>query len=695
MLDTFPWLPGKSQQSTPLDHIWQPLDIGPTRVKHRIMYTAQTLLYGEDHILSDRHIAFYRERAMGGAALMITEQQAGHPISKGSFYGGCTAHDKRAVPQYARLADAVHEFGARQFVQLFGAGVHDKGTTIFDEWHPLWAASRVTSILHREVPMVMDHNHIGEIADAFGESALNVKTAGLDGVELHGAHAYLIGQFLSPAYNKRDDAYGGSVGNRCRFPLQLAEAVRRKVDGDITVGIRLSYDEFLGDAGLTGEQTEEIVEVLLASGLFDYFSISCGGYHDFRKTVAPMHVPQAFLADAGKRVKGVVGNRAKVFLIGRILDPDVADRLIAEGATDMVGMTRAQLADPFLVQKVREGRQEDVIRCIGANICLAHLFDQKRVPCVMNPAAGRERVLGAGTLRVVARQARKRIAVVGGGPAGMRYAGTAAERGHDVILFEQAERLGGHINLIKELPTRAGWQDAIANLQHRLARFDVDVRLQTALGADSLAELAAPDVVVCATGSLYVKTGVYCAHRPEREHIPGAELESVYDVASATALALSDGRALGDDVLIYDETGDYLPLGLAEVLAAVGVNVEVVSPHFSVGQEVIRTLDWNWIAPRLLEADVRLTAQHTIESISDDSVQILNVFGGSPTERGVTSVILALPRVPNDGLHRDLTAAFSTLETPPREIRLLGDALAPRSLEAIIYEAETSAREIA
>lgn len=157
------------------------------------MYTAQTILYGEDHILSDRHIAFYRERAKGGVGLMITEQQAGHPIWKGSFYPGCTAHDKRAVPQYAKLADAVHEFGAKQFVQLFGSGVHDKGTTVFDEWHPLWAPSRVTSVVHREVPMVMGQEEIDDTVKAFGESALNVKTAALDGVEIHAAHSYLLG----------------------------------------------------------------------------------------------------------------------------------------------------------------------------------------------------------------------------------------------------------------------------------------------------------------------------------------------------------------------------------------------------------------------------------------------------------------------------------------------------------------------
>jgi 2,4-dienoyl-CoA reductase-like NADH-dependent reductase (Old Yellow Enzyme family) len=676
-----------------LEHVWQPLDIGPTRVRNRVMYTAQTILYGEEHLLSDRHVAFYRERAQGGVALMITEQQAGHPISKGSFYAGCTAHDKRAVPQYAKLAEAVHEFGAKQFVQLFGAGVHDKGTTIYDEWHPLWAPSRITSVVHREVPMVMRQAEIDDTVKAFGESALNVKTAGLDGVEIHAAHSYLLGQFLSPAYNKRDDRYGGSIANRCRIVVEIAESVRRQVGGDITVGVRLSYDEFIGEAGITGEQTDQMVQVLLDSGLFDYFSISCGGYHTLYRTVSPMQVPQGFMEQAGRRVKGIVGDRAKVFLVGRILDVDVADRLIAGGATDMAAMTRAQLADPFLVKKAQEGRQQDIVRCIGANVCLAHAFDQKRVPCVMNPAMGRERRLGAGTLRRVGPAQARKVVVVGGGPAGMRHAGTAAERGHDVVLLEGSDQLGGHVNLVKQLPTRAGWQDAIANLRRPLVRFGVDVRTGIEVTPAELAALEA-DVVVCATGSRHVKTGVYSAYRPDRDHIAGAELASVHDVTSATELALADPRGLGDAVLIYDELGEYLPLGLAEILSAAGVRVEIVTPHMAVGEEVVRTQDWFWIAPRLLANDVTLTAQHIVEAIADGTVTLGSIFGGPPRERAVSSVVLALPRVPRDELHRELHRAGRKPGEGAPTLHLLGDALAPRRLEAVIYEAETLAREL-
>jgi len=678
-------------KSSTLEHLWQPLEIGPTRVKHRVMYTSQSLGYGEDNILSDRHIAFYRERAMGGTALLMTEQQAAHPIAKGIFQQGCTAHDKRAIPQFAKLAEAVHEFGAKQFVQLYAPGVFDSGTTIFDEWHPLWAVSRATSGAHREVPMVVGKAEIDDLAKAFGESAQNVMVSGLDGVEIHAAHGLMLGQFLSRAYNKRDDAYGGSLRNRCRFVIELAESVRRKVGGDITVGVRLSWDEYLGDAGITPEETLQVIEILLDSGLFDYFSISTGGPGSFHHTVVPMHVPQAYLADAGKQVKALVGERAKVFLVGRILDPDVADSLVANRATDMVGMTRAQLADPFLVKKAQEGRIKDIVRCVNANVCEANLTEQKKVPCVLNPAAGREQRLGEGTLRRVDEAEKKRVLVVGGGPAGMRHAGTLAERGHDVVLFEKSGQLGGHLNLIKRLPTREGWETAIHSLQRPLERFGVDVRLESGMTLEDLVDLDA-DNIVCATGSHHVKTGVYSPHRRERNHVPGAESDSVYDVATALGLALTDPQVFGPRVLIYDETGEYLPLGLAEVLAGAGVEVEVMTPHSMIGEHIALTMDLEWIAPRLVQSGVKWTTLHAIESISGDAVEVYCVYGGPAVHRETTSVVMALSRVPDDSLYTALSSAREG-GTPLAPACLLGDALAPRQLEAVIYEAEIYARK--
>jgi 2,4-dienoyl-CoA reductase-like NADH-dependent reductase (Old Yellow Enzyme family) len=667
-----------------LEHVWQPLDIGPTRVRNRIMVTAQTLLYGRDHILSDRHIAFYRERAKGGAALLVTEQQAAHRLSKGSFHAGCTVWEERAIPQLEKLADAVHEHGAKQFVQLFGCGVHDKGTTIFDEWHPLWGVSRAPSIVHREVPLVMGREEIDDVVRGFGVSAKNVEVSGLDGVEIHGAHGYLVGQFLSRAYNFRTDEYGGSTANRCRFALEIAAEIRRRVGDAITVGIRLTFDEFIGAAGITPDEAEEQLELLAASGLFDYFSVTGGAYHSFATICMPMHAEEGYMTSFGKRAKDVVGDRGRVFVVGRIVDIRMAEQIVGDGWADMVAMTRAHLADPFLVAKTRSGHDEEIVRCIGANVCVSRAVDQQEVACVMNPVAGREAYWGDGSLVRADRNAR-RIVVVGGGPSGMRAAGVAATRGHEVILVEAEEELGGHLNVLKRLPTRGLWQRGIDNLVAPLTAHAVEIRLGLVATPVTLAALE-PATIICATGASWDRTGL-TPLRPDREAIPGWDQENVVDIGLAARRAIDDPLCLGRHVLIGDESGTYLPLGLAELLADAGVSVEIVTPNLFIGEETLKTGDMYFVLPRLTRKGVRLTTQTMIERISGTSATLVGIWGGAPEERLVETVVVSTYRTPDNHLFSELNPRFP-------DVRRLGDAVAPRRVEAVVYEAEKLGREL-
>lgn len=669
-----------------LIHVWTPLTIGTTTVKHRIMVTGHTQLYGKDETISDRHIAYYRERAKGGAALLTLEQQAVHPAGM-NYHAGCIAWDPHVIPQYAKLAEAVHEFGCKQFVQLFASGAQGKGTMYIDRWRPLWAASRIPSAIYNETPLVMEQVHVDQIVTHFGLSARNAKTAGMDGVEIHAAHSQLVGEFLSPAFNKRTDRYGGSVRNRCQIVIEIGKEIRRQVGSDYTVGVRLSFDEFLGDCGITPEQTEEQLDILAASGLFDFFNISGGGYHALHVAVAPMgSVAEGFMVPFGKRAKAVVGNRAKVFIVGRILDVRMAEQILADGAADMVAMTRAHMADPFIVTKSREGREDEVTRCIGANVCVSRLIDNVDVTCVLNPSMGRERQWGDGTLQAVTPEERRKIAIVGGGPAGLKCAAIAAKRGHTVTLYEQAHELGGHLNLLKQLPTRQGWQGAIDNLTRPLVKAGVDVRLGTTITTALLLQ-EKPDVIVCATGSSYDRTG-YSPYRPERESIPGVAQKHVLDVATATRQALADPQSLGKRVLIVDETDAYLALGLAEVLARAGIQVEVVTPHLFVGEDTLKTLEMPHLFPRLKAAGVRLTAQQFVEKIEANGVEVYDIWGGERRTIDVDTVVLAMMRSPNDALFQDIRQNFK------KELYRIGDAVAPRKLEAVIYEGEKLGREI-
>jgi 2,4-dienoyl-CoA reductase-like NADH-dependent reductase (Old Yellow Enzyme family) len=667
-----------------LDILWSELDIGPVRVKHRVMATAHSLAFADDHILSDRHVEYYRERARGGIALLVTEQHAAHPLSLGSFYHCCTAHDRRVIPQFAKLADAVHEHGARQFVQLMVTGVQDKGA-MMTEWHPLWGASRVPSYLHNEVPVTMGQAEIDSIVEGYVQSARNVWVGGLDGVEIHGAHSYLVAQFLSPFYNRRSDAYGGTPIKRCRLALEVAEAMREATNGEIAIGIRLSYEEFMGDRGITAEDTDEQLDHMAASGLFDFFDISAGSYNTLHLAVPTMEVDEAWLLPYGQRAKRIVAGRAKVFLVGRIRTVERAAHVLREEGADMAAMTRAHIADPALVEKAQQGRTDEIVRCINANECLLRNFKQLDVACLVNPVTGREAKWGRGKLASVNGDRRKRVVVVGGGPAGLRFAGAAARRGHDVLLLEAEDELGGHVNLIKRLPNRGTWQDAIDGLRVALekagARYELGIEA-TVAGVES----REPDVVVCATGATWNRDG-FSSYRWDRDALPGANGENVVDLASAVRQALDDPGALGGDVLILDDTGEYLPIGLADLISQQGVAVEIVTRKASVGEEVIGAFEAPFVYPRLLGNGVRFSPQQFVEQIDGREVELYGVWGGPHRTVEVDTVVLSMYRTPRDGLAQELRGRVD-------DVRVIGDALAPRRTIEVIYEGEKFGREL-
>ncbi|NNL86032.1 MAG: FAD-dependent oxidoreductase [Myxococcales bacterium] len=664
---------------------FRPIELGGVEIPHRLFITGHTQLYGEGGFLSQRHVDYYRERAKGGAALLILEQQAAHPSGR-NYLRGCVAYDEGAIPMYEALGEAVHAHGAKQFVQLFGCGAQGSGTQYIDDWRPLWAASRLPSAFTGEIPVAMEADHIEELVKSFAKSARNVQRAGLDGVEIHAAHSQLLGEFLSPAFNKRSDGYGGSLRNRCRIVLETGEAIRKEVGSGFPLGIRLSFDEYLGDAGITAEQCEEQIEIFSASGLFDFFDISGGGYHALHIAVAPMgtNLPEGFLADSAKRVKAVAGDRAKVMVVGRVLDLETAERILADDAADMVALTRANMADAHVIAKSAAGNERDVVRCIGANVCIARLIENREVTCFQNPSMGREAELGKGTLRKAS--PRKKLVVAGGGPAGMRFAGVAAARGHDVTLFEASDHLGGRLAELSRLPTRGAWQRAIENLHRPLEREGVRIVLDKRLHADS-DELADADEVICATGSRWDATG-YSPYRPERASIPGYDLGFVIDAGTAVERATASAGALGRRVLIVDETGEYLPVGLAELLVGQGCDVEILTPRPQVGADTQRTLDMPHVFPRLAQAGVEMTALHFVERFEANCAEVYNVWGGPSQRReGLDTVVLAMTRTPEADF-------FAEISKRGRSALRVGDVVAPRKIEAIVYEAERLGRSV-
>lgn len=666
-----------------LSKVWEPLAIGSTTVSHRIMATGHTQLYGQNENLTDRHIAYYRERARGGAALLVLEQQAVHPAGM-AYHAGCLAAEEKAIPMYRRLADAVHEHGTKQFVQLFACGTQGKGTLHIDRWHPLWAASATPSIIYNEMPLVMEQEQIDEIVRGFGVAARNCRETGLDGVEIHGAHNQLVGEFLSPHFNRRDDEYGGTLEKRCRLAIEVGREIRRVAGADYTVGLRLSWDEYLGPCGTQGPQSEQQIEILAATGLFDFFNISAGGYHTLHIAVAPMEAtPPAFMEPFAAKAKEIVGDRARIFQVGRITDLETAERLLAAGATDMVALTRQQIADPFTVKKTREGRAHEITRCAGINFCVERLVDNREVTCAINPSAGREEAWGEGSL--VPAASPKQVLVVGAGPAGLRFAGTAAARGHRVRVVDREQELGGNWNTLRKLPSRKGWAIAIDNL----ARFCANGGVTVELGVEATPEWVQAQgaaVVVVATGAHWERSGESPA-RPDRERIPGIESPAVLDAGTAVQRALADPKSLGSRVLIVDDGAGYVPFGLAELLADAGAAVEVISPQLLLGEDLLKSLDLPHVFPRIVAKGVRLSPQTFVDRIDGTLVTYGSIWGGPRSIADFDSVVIAMHKAPDAGL-------YFALRGKVPELHRIGDCVAPRKAAAVVYEGEQLGRQI-
>ena len=676
-----------------LSRVWEPLELGHLTLKNRILQPAHSSQHGDprEQIFSARQIAYYRERAKGGVALGITETVAAARSAVGSFYNIVDVFNERCIPSMAALADAVHEYDAHMFVQLASMGVHDRGRMFIDQHKPIWGASRIPSLVHNEIPLVMGPKEITELVHDFGHSAANVKQAGLDGVEIHAAHSYGLGQFMSPTYNKRNDAYGGSPTKRCKIVIEVAEQVREQVGDDIVVGTRLSWDEFLGpEGGITPEQSEEQLEVLVATGLFDFFNITAGGYHTIHLAVTSMMDAAAdgWLAPYSKRAKEIVAGRAKVFVVGKIRDLYTAERILADGSADMIAIARQLLTDPFTVKKTQEGREHEIILCNRCNECAGRLFEHRELVCALNPVSGREAYWGDGSLQRVTSAECKRIVVVGGGPAGMKLAAVAAKRGHAVTLIERRAHLGGHLRLYERMPGMTDWSIAIDNLEREVANVGVDLRLDTEAGVGTLREAGA-DVVVIATGASYERTG-QSLYRPERDAIPGAELPHVFDLGTAAAQALEDPATFGKRVLILDETGAHLPFALAELLAQAGTDVEIMSPRMYAGERLYRNLDMLSLFPRLKQLGIRITHQTFVEAIRAREVDVYDIWAGAgalETRTDIDSVVLSILRAPDDALYHSAEQAFSNVER-------IGDVVAPREIAAALVDGETLGRAI-
>ncbi|MBI2912941.1 MAG: FAD-dependent oxidoreductase [Chloroflexi bacterium] len=667
--------------------LFTPLRIGTTTVPNRILQTSHAKMFedfvraegpeGSYALPSERSALYHAERAKGGAGLITMEYHMVHPTSTGGIPYLAHAYRKEIVPRYRMVADMVHGqgTGTKIFGQICHVGMHTAGDQI-DVLHEVWAPSAIPGLSRSGIPKVMEKADIREVVQGYARSAENVRDGGLDGVEIHAAHSYLLGQFLSLISNKRSDEYGGSLENRCRLAVEVIEAVRAAVGPDYPLGIRISADEF-APGGLAIQESAEIAKAFAATGKLDWINVSAGAYWSLAPIiVAPMAFPPGFIVNLAAAIKQAVD--LPVFCVGRITDPLHAEKVLADNQADMVGMTRALLSDPELPLKAREGRLDDIRHCTGCMYCVGRLYVNQPIACIHNPAAGRESWLGIGTLKPAERP--KRVSVVGGGPAGLKAAEIAARRGHSVTLFERSSELGGQVRLAARAPTRADIEEVVRHLIVQCGKLGVELKTGVEVRAGDLLGDAA-DAVVAATGCRPKRT-FFSPLRLQEVAVPGADGPNVL-----TAWDVLEGAATGDRVVVVDQDGHWRAAGTAEFLADRGKQVTVVTSFPSVGSD-LTPFDLMLLIPRFLQKRIRMLSSHEVVAVDGDTVHARHLYTGQEERlEGIDNVVWVTGREANDDL-------YFALQGKVPELYRVGDCVAPRTIEYAIWEGEMVGRKL-
>jgi len=649
-------------------YLFSPIRIGNVTVKNRFVVLPHNTSFANDNLINDRHIAYYRERARGGFGLIIVERQCVSPDTE-PLLNECHAFNPAIVPRYLKLTTVVHEAGARIFCQIGHGGrnmPHSKVTRL-----PIVAPSLRKVSPVGEEPHVLDQDQIKGIVEDFATAAARVREGGFDGVEIIATHGYLIQQFLSPLTNVREDEYGGNLENRMRFCLEVLRAVRTRVGSDYVIGIRLCADEFL-PGGLTLEDSREIAAALRDTGLLDYISVSAGSGQTPFMIVGDMSLPLGVHVYLAAGIKEVVEDMP-VIAAHRIKDAVQAEKILADGHADLIGMARAAICDPELPKKAAEGRSDEIRFCIACNQnCIGNNMLSIPIGCIQNPAAWFEEELGAGTISRA--PLKKKVMVVGGGPAGMEAARVAAERGLRVILWEKEQELGGQINILTRVQQHREFGDVTRYLVKQLNRLGVEVRLGTVVTPDLVAE-EAPDAVIVATGSVPVLPS----------DIPG--------VGPSTAVHIRDvlrgNVQVGDRVVIIDRDGSFRCLGTAMFLADMGKRVEIVTPVFYVGWNICM-MSLLTAYMNLLQKNVVFHAMSDIQGIDGNKVRCFEYFSFRDFEIEADTVVVSHAGVADDELYYALKKKGTV-----KEIFAVGDCVAPRFTDSAIREGNNAGRKVA
>lgn len=674
--------------SPTLDPLLQPFRLKHLTLRNRVVSTSHEPAFGEGGMPTDRYRAYHLEKARGGVGLtMIGGSAVISPDSPPAF-GNLLLYSDEIVPWLRRLADDVHEAGAAVMCQVTHLGRRTSNYT--GDWLPLVSASPLREPAHRSFPKAAEGWDLDRIVADYVAAAVRCKEGGLDGIELE-AYGHFLDSFLSPSTNHRDDEYGGSLENRMAFPRRVIRAVREAVGPDFVVGVRMSLDE-AHPGGLPSDEALAAAERFTTDGI-DFISAVHGSIESdasLARTIPSIGTPLGpfldFIGEMKRRLAVPVMHAA------RIADVATARHALREGLVDLVGMTRAQIADPHLVAKVKAGQEDRIRPCVGASYCLDAIYDSGDTKCIHNPAAGRELQLSHVLTPTIGR--RKKAVVVGGGPGGLEAARVLGERGHDVVLFEASDQPGGQIRLAASNSRR---HDLIQIVDWRFLEckhLGVDLRLGTYAEVDDVLS-EHPDLVIVATGGV-----------PDRSFLAKGEglVADTWDVMSGSL------RPKGE-ILVYDDHGGHPAMDAVEVLtASPGIRIEYVTPERTLAPDV-----GSMNSPAYIKAftahDVTVTLAQRLRSVRRTpdrrlAATLYSEYTETETERIVDHVIVEHGTLPNDELYFDLVPGSvnhgevdlrallaheeqTVIRNEAGGYRLfrIGDAVASRNIHAAIYDA--------
>ncbi|WP_374633368.1 FAD-dependent oxidoreductase [Paracoccus sp. (in: a-proteobacteria)] len=668
------------------DPLFQPYRLKHLQLKNRLIITSHEPAYPEDGMPKERYRAYHVERARAGVAMTMTAGSASVARDSPPVFNNILAWKDEVVGWMKQLTDEVHEHGCAVMIQLTHLGRRTRWDKA--DWLPVVAPGHDREAAHKAFPKKAEDWDIARIIEDYADAAERMREAGLDGIELQ-AYGHLMDQFWSPLTNELDGPYGGSLENRLRFTFDTLKAIRDRVGDDFIVGIRYTGDEDL-PGGLTKSDGLEISRRLKDSGMVDFLNV-VRGHIDTDAGLTDVIPVQGMRSAPHLDFAGEIraATNFPTFHAAKIQDVATARHAIASGKLDMVGMTRAHMADPHIVAKILRGEEDRIRPCVGANYCLDRIYQGGMALCLHNPATGRELEQPQ---TIATADNRRRVVIIGAGPAGCEAARVAAERGHEVIVHEAANHPGGQIRLTAQSPRRA---EMIQIIQWRISECErLGVQFRYNSFADAETVLAdAPDVVIVATGGL-----------PHTEVLAGGNdlVVSAWDILSGDAQP-------GRNVLIYDDAGDYAGLQAAEKIAETGARVEVMTRDRSFASEVM-AMSLTPFMRALQKRDVTFTVTWKLDGVRRDGNGLVALigsdYGGVSQERQVDQVVVNHGTRPFDDVYFDLRPGSVNLgevdyealvEGRPQSLRRndagtyqlfrIGDAVAARNTHAAIYDA--------